>query len=321
MLGLVLLLVARPTATLEYFAPEPCPPVAHLIDRVAAHLGFDPFEADAPTRISARIARQGKVVEGLLRIQEGEQKPGLWRKGTHPNVCRELVEEMALAIALALDPLGEYRTPGGVVVPPPAPPPPPPEVMAARAPPPQTPPGRVPTATVAVEAPWSKQTRVGLEVGLSLGLVPAPTAAFGLGLTYQIERFELDLHVRATAPGAVRVGPRADASALAIWAELYPCYDFPVGAGFWSLCAGFGAGAFYAQGEELEPSRTATKPLVLAGARLTYRLPLGRSGAAFEFGAEADAAITRMILVVGGEEIWRQPPIATLLTLGFCYEP
>lgn len=314
----LLLLAARPEASLEYFAPEPCPAVTHLIDRVAAHLGFDPFVPESEVRISARIARQGKVIEGLLRIQEGSQKPGLWRKGTHPNVCRELVEEMALAIALALDPLGEHRSPVTVVQPPPPPPPPPPPVVVASAPPL---PRRVETGTVALEAPLTRQLRLGLEVGLSLGLVPAPTANFGVGLTYQVERFELDLHLRATASGAVEVGPRADASALAVYAELYPCYDFPVGAGFWSLCAAFGAGAFYAQGQELEPSRTATKPLVIGGARLGYRLPLGRSGASLELNAEADAAITRMILVVGGREIWRQPPLSGLLTLGFSYEP
>ncbi len=313
---LLLLLAARPEASLEYFAPEPCPPVTHLIDQVAAHLGFDPFVPESTVRISARIARNAKVLEGLLRIQDGDQKPGLWRKGTHPNVRRELVEEMALAIALALDPLGEHRSPVAEIRPPPPSPPPP--VILASAPPPSR---RVETGTVSVEAPLDRQLRLGLEVGLSLGLVPAPTVNFGVGLTYQVGRFELDLHVRATAAGAVDVGPRADASALAVYAELYPCYDFPVGAGFWSLCAAFGAGAFYAQGQELEPSRTATKPLVIAGARLGYRLPLGRSGASLELHAEADAAITRMVLVVGGQEIWRQPPLSGLLTLGFCYEP
>ncbi|MBK6689388.1 MAG: hypothetical protein IPG45_33275 [Deltaproteobacteria bacterium] len=314
----LLLLAARPSASLEYFAPDVCPPVTHLVDQVAAHLGFDPFVADSEVRISARIVPTAKVLEGLLRIQDGDQKPGLWRKGAHRNVCRELVEEMALAIALALDPLGEHRAPVAELRPPPPPPPPPPPVIVARAPPRS---GRVETGTVSIDVPLERQLRLGLEVGLSLGLVPAPTANFGVGVTYQVGRFELDLHVRATAAGAVEVGPRADASALAVYAELYPCYDFPVGAGFWSLCAAFGAGAFYAQGEELEPSRTATKPLVIAGARLGYRLPLGRSGASLELNAEADAAITRVVLVVGGQEIWRQPPLSGLLTLGFSYEP
>jgi hypothetical protein len=229
LLALLLLLAARPTATLDYLAPAECPDRAALIDRVASRLGFDPFERSGGIRIAARIT-SARGYRGTLAIADpSAPTAGEWEKSAPKNRCAELVEEMALAISLAIDPLGAHRT----ATPPPTPPPPP-----APPPPPPAPPPPTKTATIAIAPEPAVDTAIalGLEVGPWIGLTPGVAVGVGAGAGYRYARFAIHLRGRIAAGGRLDLDGRSGASAIAITGAALPCYSPSLGGGRRALC-------------------------------------------------------------------------------------
>ncbi len=97
-----------PTSRLTYsrdVAAQRCPDEAFLRRAVAARLGYDPFFPWATRTIAARIAVEGHALRGTVDLIDAE---GILRGSREltalPHQCQELVDGMALAISIAIDP-------------------------------------------------------------------------------------------------------------------------------------------------------------------------------------------------------------------------
>src|SRR5262245_28813313 len=102
----------RPMATLTHTreaGAESCPDEQELKDAVSGRLGYLPFQATAPRRIRVSVARTaGKLMATL--VVEKDDAPAKTRKlESAPGDCLELAQSVALAISVAIDPLGGAR--------------------------------------------------------------------------------------------------------------------------------------------------------------------------------------------------------------------
>src|SRR5262245_20889997 len=94
----------RLEVTIELEPAASCPPPAVLRDRLDARLGFVP--EDGPDAVVARAAiqRHGDQVAGRLVI-EGPEGASRTQLEVPAGDCASLIDALALAIALAVDPL------------------------------------------------------------------------------------------------------------------------------------------------------------------------------------------------------------------------
>jgi|CZKU01.1.fsa_nt_gi hypothetical protein len=97
-----------PTSRLTYsrdVAAQRCPDEAFLRHAVAERLGYDPFFPWATRTIAARIAVEGHGLRGTVDLIDAE---GILRGSREltalPHQCQDLVDGMALAISIAIDP-------------------------------------------------------------------------------------------------------------------------------------------------------------------------------------------------------------------------
>ncbi len=220
---------ATPSARLVYSrarGASSCPDEADLRRGVASRIGYDPFFAWARTTIVARMApgADGAGFVGTVNlIDEAGLEHGL-REIRAEHDCAELLDPIALAIAIALDP---QRLAG------PAPPAlsPPPPVRVTAPPRAATPATRTPAPppqqeTAPVPSPNFEWEASGGGVA-SIGVAPMPTAGLSLGIGAQRGAFSFDLEGRVDARTA-RPAPNDDrvSSALTVGTAA-PCWVAP----------------------------------------------------------------------------------------------
>src|SRR4051794_31671548 len=117
LLSLVALPAWGASVALRYEAPANCPDEAALRQLVAARLGVDPFLPEAPSIVSV------KVLSGaLLQAEVALESPNAptRRKTLTGKDCTELMQSVAVTVALVVDPVLKRAEPE----PEPAPPPP-----------------------------------------------------------------------------------------------------------------------------------------------------------------------------------------------------
>jgi hypothetical protein len=244
---------AAPTARLVYSRAsdaESCPAEGSLRRAVAERVGYDPFFAWAQRTVVANIARhKGEFVATVDLVDERGIAHGAHELRTNRG-CGELLDAVALAIAIAIDPQsltrapdstpkpqGESNAPDAVVLSPPA-------TSASLAP------SAPPEASVQPVPPSRLPSRAGIAFEPSIGIVvsngvaPSVAAGASAGAAVRWRAFSLGIEGRIDAPASKTV-PGGDVSSWLMLGAVVPCaYVGP-----FLGCALFQVGSMQAQGD------------------------------------------------------------------------
>jgi hypothetical protein len=75
-----------------------------MTDAVRARLGYDPFVESAPLRVQVQVVRTRRRLSGTIRLARGAEALGQRVLTGRVGACASLMDSLALAISLALDP-------------------------------------------------------------------------------------------------------------------------------------------------------------------------------------------------------------------------
>lgn len=289
------------------YAHEPsvagCPTDRELRDAVAARLGYDPFASakdDEPMQIIVQVRRRGAAVAGTLEIMG--PRPGKKELDSPRGDCRELVDALAVAIALAIDPASSTRPPP----PPPAPPPPPEPKPPASAPPPDRAPA--PDESPATRAVVS----AGIAARLFANELPSVAAGGALHFGWRWKAFEARVEGFFTSIGSTsRNGLPGSVSASVLAASVLPCGHVGIAYG----CGGLTLGSLRAEGEGLAITRRGSNVYATALLRVGVVVPLSSS---IDLDAATDVAVPleRVGLELDGRDVFRTPSVGLRVSVG-----
>jgi hypothetical protein len=279
---------------------EACPDEQGFHGAVLRQMGYDPFEAGAPLRLTATIARRRGELAATMELRDAGGKL-IWENGklSDPGDCQTLVRAMGVVLAIQLDP-----EPAPAPAPAAGPPCPPAEA-------PKTPKTPVEEAPKAVEPPAPAVARrpdVLLGLGLLLGIEVPAAVAPGVSIFGAVRwpNASIALEGRAVFPGEGRdQGSNIKTSSFA--AVVAPC-------GHWRFL--FGCGLLAVGGLRLSgpdaPAQLKSWPVVAPGiragaeGRLSPRLLL--RGYADLFGN-----MTHLSVPVPGRQVWTAPELGGLV--------
>ena len=272
-----------------------CPTEPELKQAVARRLGRSPFTPDAPRHMAAVIWSENDELHGRLRLYDNAEKMTGERNVSTRGTCAELAESLALAIAIAIDPLAQ-PTKRRLS---PSPYPPPTDTAPSLGSPDNPVKKKSETASVRASSRRAPSPpKLTIAVGAFGDIGTAPGVAWGIdgGLGAKWTHTAIALSFRygfrssdALNPGKVSVGT-ADA-------HLTACYHYVSLMG----CAVVTAGAMRGQGEGLSDAKTVYLPIILAGARIGIEHVVWRR-AFIRIYAELSGAITHNELREDGTE-------------------
>lgn len=280
---------------------EGCPEEQGVRDTLAAKLGYDPFVEPAEHRATLKVVPRGAGIVGILEL-EGPRK-GRREIDSSRSDCREVVDALVMAAAIAIDPAVIVRPPSSTSSsqPPPSAPPP-----SSSAPPPQPPPSQPP-----IERPPPPDPRptYAILAGATflVGELPSSAAALEAGGRIRFGWGSVAMTVMgSTTAETDRVGPGAghvDLMAL----NLLPCGH----AGSWSGCLVGSFGRLRAKGEDVDLPKQVIRRTGAAGAMVAYDwVPTRDSFLAVGVTGGVLVPLTRTSMYVDGEEVWTTPSIA-----------
>jgi len=288
-----------PRLELRYTVPEgaDCPSEEAFREMVSSRLGAAPWTTGAGRIAKVQVQGTSARLTGLMRLEErGGQVVGE-RRFTPVGPCRELVETIAFALVVAVDPL---RTAAAQ---------PPPSAPSAPAPSPEPSPAPDLGATNAARA---RPPRPEIEFVPSLGIVGSvaamPEVSFGLtvDLALRFPRFSLALEGRADLPRTAPLVMGGTVETALFVGGLIPCVRFGAGLG----CVAARVGALRIKGEGLEDPRTATELYSSVGVRGGYELELSEDFA-LRLTAELNFVLTRISITDQGVAVpfryWSTP--------------
>jgi len=240
-----------------------CPDEEALRRAVAARVGYDVFFPWATRTIVATLSRaDGVFVASVELVGEDGIRHGGHELKTHADeACGELLDPLALAVTIAIDP--KLLAPAATV-PTPAPAPRPPTAPALPVEPPPAPPVEPPPPIPGrTPAPLGFEGSLGPTVGV--GFAPLPSIGGTLGFDVRRSRFSVGLEGSLAAPlpwhGALEAWP--------VVATVVPCVHL----GPFFGCALAEAGALHASARGLGASSSFTA-WGAAGGRVGARIPL-----------------------------------------------
>ncbi len=289
---LLIALVALPASgaavSLRYGAPAElhCPDESALRQLVAARLGTDPFVAEAAAIVTVKV-QPGAPVQAEVSLEN----PGTptRRKTLTGGDCTELMQSVAVTVALVVDPVLKRvepePAPAGVEVKP-APAPPAPEAPALQ---------------------WGISVGASANIGLSTGLQPT----LRLEGRVRAPLWSLGLEGRFAWPVTGRLAQGA-LTTSAVLGAVVPCLHWKWLAG----CGDFSAGALRLEGQALATARAASVFHASVGLRVVFTVPLGERFAVGAM-AEGQVPLTRATALVGSERVWTVPPAGAGLGLWF----
>lgn len=193
---------------LAYAPAEGCPAEQVFRDAVGAHVrGWDPFAPNAPWRLAISIARRGPgfIGSGELRDETGAVA---WTR-SFPSTprCVDLVEDLAVALALRIDPpQGPQHSSSPPV------PLPPPRSEQEPAPPPAPP-----------SEPPPSGFRFGAMAWLDLAAAPRPAAAVTVDAGYRAGWFSISGEFRADPSAGATMMSGATLATSRLAGALVPC--------------------------------------------------------------------------------------------------
>jgi hypothetical protein len=308
----------HPSARVEYVIDPAlasrCPNERSMRDFVLARLNYDPFDGRPGLFISARVLRLASQLRGELEIKDAEGRLlGTREVSSMQEDCTELVQTMAFAVAIAIDPRTNANpSPRSAKVPPN---PERPRMLEenGNAPPSEPPPV---DRAVSVAGPSTTSTptmrlRLGAGAQMSTGILPSTLAwgIFGLGSLHG-QRFSLDLEGGGFLPSA-RDTSLGRVTAWLVVATVAPCWHGDP----WLVCPRGSVGLLHGSADVQDP-HDRTTPYVGVGAQVGLEVPLGRR----LFGrivGHLDAPVSPTTLEIDGSPAWTTPPANGGLTATF----
>jgi len=302
----------REVATLEFRADPSlteCGDEAEFRNRVALRLGYDPFEPVAPLLVSVRLSGDRGRVTSTTVFSRDRHELGKRVLVEDRQRCGVLVDSVAAAVAIAIDPL---HSPENPVAPAPvapsaqpapalAPAPTPASAPPASAKPPP-PPHEAPPAQ-ANSAPWYPLVAAELVVGL--GVAPGVTAGaqVGFGLRHGIGSYSIEGRAEAT-PSDVPLTPLDRVSSTVFSGALVPCVHASVVA----VCGVLRAGSIQSTALDVSRPTIAAAFIGAAALRVGAVLPVSTSFS-LRAGAEGGLPLSRTSYVINGALVWTPPPV------------
>lgn len=278
---------------------ESCASARTLQDAIAERLGYDPVKPEAKRTVHARLYADGPRYELVVSEGEAERR--------YRGTCEDVVQDAALAIAMALDPLR-------VRVPPPASPPPPP-----RAQPTAPTPSRAPTPPRRTKLHFS----LGLHGGAGVGQLPGLSWRAGLEPGVEFDRLFLALGLQLGLPSTASTQAQGRTVEARIWPQ-----QLGLTAGAWlrpslhvhiAPIVGVGVDRLSAEGQGGDVNRTASPllPRARAGVRVAWR-PTPPLILFVEPSVGVTLGSTRMHMQVDGQplEIWKAPVLSGQVLAG-----
>jgi hypothetical protein len=265
------------------YQPPPelrCPDENALRQLVAARLGNDPFVADARSVVTV------KIVPGTpLQAEAALESPGAptRRKSLSGADCTELVQSVAVTVALAVDPL--VKRPEAAPEPARVP-----EVVAPAPPPPPQPTPHPEESALR----WSLGAGASANLGLSIG--PQPTLRLEGRARSTVWSLGLEGRFAWPVTGTLRQGALTTSAVLG---AIVPCLHWRWLAG----CADVSAGALRLEGQALAAARQATVFHASVGLRVLFLVPL-TDHLGVGVMAEGQVPLTRATALVGTERVW-----------------
>jgi hypothetical protein len=308
----------REVATLDYRSDPSlteCGDEAEFRNRVVLRLGYDPFVPDAPLRVAVRLrAERGRVSSATVfsrdRVELGKRVLAEDRQR-----CSVLVDSVAAAVAIAIDPLHSPENPvapapvasplvAPVAVSPAAPVAAPVSSNALAPAPHDTPPAQV------NGTPWFPL--VSAEAVVGLGVAPGATvgAQVGFGLRHGIGSYSIEGRAEAT-PSAVSLTPLDRVSSTVFSGAFVPCVHASVVA----VCGVLRAGSIQSTALDVSRPKIAAAFIGAAALRVGVAIPVGTSFA-FRLGAEGGLPLSRTSYVINGAIVWTPPPVVGGFQLG-----
>lgn len=280
---------------------ESCPAEAAVREAVTERLGYDPFSLDARDAVAVALTRTEKGFHASIEARDPAGRVTGLRSLSSGRDCAALASAMALAVAIAIDPLlvaGPAPAPICPACPacpdcpacpacpecpkcPPPPPPPPPPRVHLRA----TAGGHVSHG----ETPGS--ARLGVRLGTSVRWPKASLALEG----------------RVT-PQLGTPAASGDVGATLLTLAIVPCLHRNV----WMACAVVAAGSL--QGESVEISLPRRNSTLYAAAGGRFGVEAALWGPLFgQLGVDGLATLTRTTLLVNDEPAWTTPALSVAL--------
>lgn len=297
------------TATLDYGANEAaagaCPDETSFRRRVAARLGYQPFMPGGRHRVGVTLFAEGTVVRVAATVtRDKDNAPGTREFAGALSDCDDMVDALATAVAIALDPVRGSEDHDAA--PPRSPPRSPPTTAPAPrpVPAPPAPPPEKPAEPVRVFGVANAIGTLGLLPGAAIG------GSLGAGVTWRALSIELAGRVE-TMPGTATAdtGDRVEATALA--GSLAPCGQI----GIWLACAVGRLGSLQGRAPDVANPSLGTSLFGTAGAKTGVSVPVSRLLAVRAM-VGAEFALVRTSLLIDEKAIWTAPPVMGGLDLG-----
>ena len=296
----------RPARVDLDYEPTPrlagCPSEQAVRQALAAKLGYDPFAGSAEHHLEMRVEPSGEGIVGSFELRG--PRSGRREIGSPESDCREVVDALVVAAAIAIDPAVLVRGPSE---PPssssspirPAPPPPPPTTPAPTTSepvaPPSPPDAPIPASEVAVVAGGS----------VLWGELPdiAPSIEAGGRLRVGAGSLALTGLMTSTADTDAIEGGYAKVSMLAF--NLVPCGHLDA----WSACLIGSLGALRAEGVDLERRQRVVRRSGALGALAAYDQELNEWLRLGVYTAVM-SPVTRTTLKIDDRDVWTTSRLA-----------
>lgn len=322
--GMVLVVVLASTSshgqelTLDYDAPSGCPTRDTFRQFIAARLGVDPVGQPHATKVSVRVTGTGPFSATMGFDTVG--RPLRQRTFTGAS-CGELVQSVAVALAVVLDPLVRRDQP-----PAPAPPEtvePPPVELPARVeqPAPEPPPAPAPPVPAPVALPQpapAAKLSLALGGGATAGLTPAiasPLLRAEARLQWKMMSIGLEASGLVPTTGIVQA---VLVTTAGISGSLVPCAHWR----WLSGCGTVTAGGLHISGAGLPQARGGWAGYLSLGARVALTASLSEALGLVVFG-ELAAPLTRIwasvVVPAGLNRLWSTSPVVGGLGLLVMY--
>jgi hypothetical protein len=311
---------AHVTTQLDYGVAPGCPPAEAFQSIVAGHLGYDPFEADAPNRVTIRIAAAGRTLDGRLEWRNASGRSiGQRSFPSRSGDCGELARAMGFALALQIQlmAMAAPQTASGAPSPPPATPTPapaaPPVAEVAPPPPPPPPPpepaARIESAPAPPVAggpagPW---ILVGAGVSGGLGLASDPVAVGRLFATAEWPHVAAELGGEIAVPSTTSRADGGGFSQQQLLATLAACGVLAP----WSACAVAKIGLLRVQGQGVDVPLAASGLMAQTGVRLAAWHAFGRR-TYIVARAEGLIRLSPETVTLDAVPVWNSPRFAAL---------
>ncbi len=271
-----------------------CPDPKQLKDQVRTLLKRDPF-GRSPRRFQIKLRQQGRGFEALIEFYAEEELQGERLLRTPLPDCKALISVVALDIALALDPLKVTLLP-------------PPSYSVERVAPKREPQTSEPpkSSPAAPKEQGAKSFGLSFNGGVNWGTTPQPGTSFGFQGDLYHDALSLALELRYDLPRTTwRFGGRVRGELLT-GALLFCRSQARLG-----LCGALWLGQHRGSGVGFVEDHQTRSFYSAGGLRGSWgdedlRLYL-----------DLQLPLSRLSLLVDGEEVWRSPPLQALLGVRF----